>query len=267
MTQTWWEWRARCAIRIVSRRLTFVVTISGVHRLQSGMHWPYSAPISCVQNPVTGRELTLGKLTRANPQGACWSGRPGRRQLSRGYPQSSRHLVRTIDQTGWPGRLAGVYPDERFGGLINNLEREMANAGVHVVMDNKLTVRISEHTPDVVIVATGAPFRPTVEGQEDGNVVDAWAVLNGEANVGSKVVIADWASDWTGLGLAEMLARDGCGVRLVVNGRMAGEQLHAYLRDHWAGKLHTLGVQVIPYAKLFGVGERIYFNTSLTAKP
>ena len=85
---------------------------------------------------------------------------------------------------------------------------------------------------------------------------------------GVKVIIADWASDWTGLGLAEMLARDGCGVRLVVNGRMAGEQLHAYLRDHWAGKLHTLGVQVIPYAKLFGVGETPFTSsTSPTAKP
>jgi hypothetical protein len=25
------------------------------------------------------------------------------------------------------------------------------------------------------------------------------------------------------------------------------------LRDHWAGKLHKLGVEVIPYARLFGV--------------
>lgn len=116
--------------------------------------------------------------------------------------------------------------------------------------------------PDVLILATGgAPFRPAIDGEEDAHILDAWSVLRGEVNVGSRVVIADWASDWVGLGLAEMLARDGCSVRLAVNGRMAGEQLHAYTRDHWVGELHKLGVTVIPYARLFGADkENVYFQ-------
>lgn len=58
-----------------------------------------------------------------------------------------------------------------------------------------------------------------------------------------------------------MLARDGCSVRLVVNGHMAGEQLHAYTRDRWVGELHKLGVQIVPYAKLFGADkENVYFQ-------
>lgn len=231
-------------------------------------HRHSGAPISCIQNPVTGRELTLGKLSRANPPRRVLVAGGGPAGMKAAAIAATRgHHVTLYEQStklGGQARLAERLPGRsEFGGLISNLEREMANAGVHIVMDQQVDhALISEHTPDVVIVSTGgAPFRPTVEGQEDGHVVDAWAVLNGEANVGSKVIIADWASDWTGLGLAEMLARNGCGVRLVVNGRMAGEQLHAYLRDHWAGKLHTLGVQVIPYAKLFGVGEdAVYFQ-------
>ena len=101
------------------------------------------------------------------------------------------HHVTLYEQStklGGQARLAERLPGRsEFGGLISNLEREMANAGVHVMDQQVDRALISEHTPDVVIVATGgAPFRPTVEGQEDGHVVDAWAVLNGEANVGSR---------------------------------------------------------------------------------
>jgi NADPH-dependent 2,4-dienoyl-CoA reductase/sulfur reductase-like enzyme len=66
------------------------------------------------------------------------------------------------------------------------------------------------------------------------------------------VVIADWRCDWIGLGLAEKLARDGCRVRLCVTGICAGETIQQYLRDHWAGLLHGLGVEIFPYTRLYG---------------
>jgi pyruvate/2-oxoglutarate dehydrogenase complex dihydrolipoamide dehydrogenase (E3) component len=50
-----------------------------------------------------------------------------------------------------------------------------------------------------------------------------------------------------------MLARNGHKVRLAVNGTHAGQHLQMYHRDHLAGKLHRLGVEVIPYARLHGV--------------
>ena len=148
-----------------------------------------------------------------------------------------------------------------FGGIVPNLEREMTLSGVEIftrtLVDRAL---VESMRPDAVLLATGgAPYRPQIEGGEEAHVVDAWSVLRGEVNVGARVVVADWACDWVGLGLAELLARDGCSVRLAVNGCMAGEQLHAYTRDRWIGELHKLGVEIIPYARLFGADkENVY---------
>ena len=157
-----------------------------------------------------------------------------------------------------------------FGGIVTNLTREITLANVEVVLNTTVTrTFVEKHAPDVVILATGAkPYHPPLDGREEGHVVDAWAVIRGEANVGTRVVIADWACDWSGRGVAEMLAREGCNVRLAVNGRMAGEQLHAYTRDRWVGELFKLGVQVVPYARLFGVDkDTVYFQHLSSDEP
>ena len=119
------------------------------------------------------------------------------------------------------------------------------------------------------MVATGArPFIPELEGKEDSHIVDAWSVIRAEANPGSRVLVADWKCDWIGMGVAEKLARDGRHVRLAVNGIAVGQNLQMYLRDLWAAKLHELGVEVIRYARLFGVdGETAYLTHIVSGKP
>jgi NADPH-dependent 2,4-dienoyl-CoA reductase/sulfur reductase-like enzyme len=92
-------------------------------------------------------------------------------------------------------------------------------------------------------------------------VVNAWQVIKNEVNVGTSVVIADWRCDWIGMGLAEKLARSGCRVRLAVDGYMPGQRIHQYVRDHWAGELHKLGIEVLPLSRLYGVdGETVYLQ-------
>ncbi|HEY2892229.1 MAG TPA: hypothetical protein VGJ31_16455, partial [Dongiaceae bacterium] len=67
---------------------------------------------------------------------------------------------------------------------------------------------------------------------------------------------------------AEKLAKDGHHVRLAVNGTHAGQNLQMYLRDHWAAKLHKLGVEVIPYARLFGADrDSAYFSHIVSGEP
>ncbi|MGH6887167.1 MAG: oxidoreductase, partial [Geminicoccales bacterium] len=106
------------------------------------------------------------------------------------------------------------------------------------------------------------------DGQDEMHVVDAWQVLKGEVNVGQSVVVADWRCDWIGLGLAEKLARDGCRVRLCVDGLVSGQRLPWYVRDSWNGILHRLGVEVIPYARLFGAdADSVYFQHATSGEP
>ena len=150
---------------------------------------------------------------------------------------------------------------------MTNLERELERTSVTV--QRGVTVDgafIREQSPDAVVIATGAiPHMPVLEGQESAHVVQAWQVLKREANCGSSVVVADWRGDWIGIGVAEMLARDGCKVRLMTVGHAPGLSLQNFVRDYHVGELHKLGVEITPYARPFGVDEdTAYFQHTTT---
>jgi NADPH-dependent 2,4-dienoyl-CoA reductase/sulfur reductase-like enzyme len=164
-------------------------------------------------------------------------------------------LYEATGQLGGQALLAQLLPGRaEFGGIIGNLSREMERAGVSIVRGTALDRQMAMQSgADAIVVATGAtPYWPTFEGRDAMHTVDSWQVLQGKANVGTSVVIADWRSDWIGLGLAEKLARDGCRVRLCVNAVAAGELMPWYVRDHQVGELFRLGVEIIPYMRLFG---------------
>lgn len=142
----------------------------------------------------------------------------------------------------------------------------MELAGVEVRLNTRVDrILVEKEQPDAVIIATGAiPTRPEFDGMDLGHVVNAWQVLKREVNVGGRVVIADWRCDWIGYGLAEKLALDGCHVRLAVNGTQPGESIMQYVRDHAAGRLFKLGVEVLPYARLHGVdSDTVYLEHTM----
>ena len=152
---------------------------------------------------------------------------------------------------------------DEFSGLITNLERELQRTDVSVHKNQFITAAtLLVHRPDAVIIATGAlPYRPPGEFDE-AHVVTAWDVIENRANVGKSVVIADWRCDWVGMELAEKLATEGCHVKLCVNGEMAGQNIQSYVRQ---GRLHRLGVEVIPYLRLFGANaDTVYMQHVMT---
>jgi 2,4-dienoyl-CoA reductase-like NADH-dependent reductase (Old Yellow Enzyme family) len=229
-------------------------------------HFHAGYPISCIQHPETGRELAYGTVHPASvPRRVLVVGGGPAGMKAAATAAARGHQVVLCEasrQLGGQALLAQLLPTRaEFGGIVTNLAREMALAGVDVRTNTPVTAdTIAELAPDAVILATGAlPRAAPLHGAEDAHVVNAWQVLRGEANVGGSVLIADWALDWIGLGLAERLARAGCRVRLAVDGYMAGQRIPQYARDLWVGTLHELGVEVIPYARLFGVdGQTVY---------
>ncbi len=238
-------------------------------------HMDDGYPISCIQHPETGRERRYGKrspITKVKKVLVAGGGPGGMKAAAvaaeRGHDVT---LCERDAQLGGQALLAQLLPDRsEFGGIVTNLNRELELAGVAVRRSTDVTrALIDEEGPDAVIVATGAtPYRPAVEGAEAGHMVDAWQVLRGEANVGSRVVVADWRRDWIGIGIAEKLARDGCHVRLAVNGMGAGEALQQYMKNKLVGQLHKLGVEVIPYTRLYGLdADTVYLQHTTSGEP
>lgn len=224
--------------------------------------------VSCIQYPETGRERTYGErrpIDRVKKVLVAGGGPGGMKTAAvaaeRGHEVT---LYERAARLGGQALLAQLLPQRaEFGGIVTNLTRELELAGAAIQCNTEATsALIEEQQPDVVVVATGATvYQPDIPGAEEGHVVDAWQVLRGEANVGARVVIADWRRDWVGMGLAEKLARDGCHVRLAVNGMGAGEALQMYMRHKWVGDLQELGVEVIPYVRLYGVdSDTVYLQ-------
>ena len=173
------------------------------------------------------------------------------------------------NRRGWGVRCCWLklYPGEaNLAVWSRTWETEIRRHGVVVKKNTEATVHsVLSDPPDAVIVATGAtPYLPPGEFEE-AHVVTAWDVIENRANVGRSVVVADWRCDWVGLGLAEKLASEGCRVTLCVNGEMAGQSIQSYVRQQWAGRLHQLGVKVVPYVRLFGAdADTVYMQHVMT---
>jgi len=237
-------------------------------------HFFMGAAISCIQNPITGREREFEAMAPAAPVKSVLVAGGGPAGMKAAAVAAARgHNVTLCEagaQLGGQALLAQLLPNRaEFGGIVTNLAREMELAGVAVRLNTRVDRALIEaEKPDVVVVATGA--RPTdveLEG-EGAHVVNAWQVLRGEVNVGQSVVIADWRCDWIGYGLAEKLALDGCRVRLAVNGAQVGESVMQYMRDHAAGRMFKLGVEVMPYARLYGAdGDTVYLEHVMAREP
>ncbi len=238
-------------------------------------HFHDGYPISCIQNPVSGRELKYGVTnpTENSKSVLIIGGGPAGMKAAviaaqRGHTVS---LHERNAQLGGQVLLAQLLPTRsEFGGAITNLEHEMKEAGVSVHLNSDIDLAaISTINPDAVVLATGAtPRRPAFDGDDTAHVVDAWQVLRNEVNVGGSVVVADWRADWIGIGIAEKLAQEGCRVRLAINGYMPGQTIQMYVRDSAIGRLHSLGVEMIPYVRLFGADEdSVYLQHTMNGEP
>lgn len=237
-------------------------------------HFHRGYPISCIQHPETGRELTYATPNPASQRKRVLvaGGGPAGMKAAAVAAQRGHEVVlcEAGAQLGGQVNLAQLLPRRaEFGGASTNLQREMQLAGVEVRRNTPVDRALVERErPDLVIVATGAePYWPPFERGGELQVVDAWQVLRGEVRVGRSVLVTDWRGDWIGPGIAEKLVREGHQVRLAVNGTHCGESLPLYVRDQLAGELHRLGIPVTPYARLYGCDDTtVYMQHSASGE-
>jgi 2,4-dienoyl-CoA reductase-like NADH-dependent reductase (Old Yellow Enzyme family)/thioredoxin reductase len=237
-------------------------------------HFHKGYPISCIQNPASGRELRFGTLAPASRRKKVMvvgGGPAGMKAAATAAERGHEAVLFEAERRlGGQALLAQMLPGRaEFGGIITNLERELQLAGVAV----RKGVRVDRQTilaeaPDVVLIATGAkPYRPEFPQEGALQIVDAWQVLRGQAAVGQSVVVIDWRADWIGIGIAEHLAQQGRTVRLAVSGIAAGETLPFYVRDQAAASLHKLGIKVLTYMRLYGSdSDSVYLQHQSSAE-
>lgn len=261
------------AVKAAAGRLDDIRACIGCNQACIG-HFHAGYSISCIQNPMTGREARVAPPGLAETRKTILVAGGGPGGMKAAVTAAARgHRVVLCEsgrRLGGQALLAQMLPDRaEFGGLITNLEQEIARSSIELRLGTTVDRALVETlSPDEVIVATGAtPYEPEIEGREDGHVVGAWSVLEGSANLGGDVLIADWRCDWVGMGLAEKLVLDGHRVRLAVNAPHVGYNLQMYLRDAWTAKLHKLGVEVIPNARIYGVdGDTVYLVHSVSGE-
>ncbi|MEY4780002.1 MAG: hypothetical protein RLZZ607_1315 [Pseudomonadota bacterium] len=231
-------------------------------------HFHRGLPVSCIQHPQTGRELTYGSLIPAlvPKRVMVVGGGPAGMKAAATAAQRGHHvtLYEAGQHLGGQALKAQLLPGRaEFGGIVTNLTREMELAQVQIRRGIRVTVDLVEaERPDVVILATGAlPYVPDLPTDGQVQIVTAWQVLEGKATLGARVLVADWRCDWIGPGIAERLTRAGSHVTLAVNGTHPGESLPLYVRDTMAATLQDLGVAIQPYARLYGTaGDTVYLQ-------
>ena len=168
-------------------------------------HMLNGQPISCIQSPETGRELTFNKLKPATKKRKILIIGGGPAGMKAATVAASRgHRVKLIEASSKLGgqiNLAEKLPGRsEFGGITTNLANKLNRQNVEITLNTKVSADIvMQEAPEVVILATGGrSFEPIIEGRENAHVVTAWQILEGKANVGSRVAIADWRCDWVG---------------------------------------------------------------------
>jgi 2,4-dienoyl-CoA reductase-like NADH-dependent reductase (Old Yellow Enzyme family)/thioredoxin reductase len=244
-------------------------------------HFHASYPISCVQFPESGREREFPRYgevgwakhpaTGIAREVLVIGGGPAGIKAAAVAAERGHHvtLVEAERRLGGQVRLAQLLPGRsEMGGAITNLEGEARRAGVTImtgVRADAAYVRASG--AEVVVVATGArPYAPPIEVNGEPVILQAWDVIRGTAKVpAGKVVVADFRSDWLGLGMATMLAGQGGRVTLAVTGNMAGQRCQQYVRDQMTAAARRAHVEILPTTRLFGADtDAVFLQDVLT---
>ena len=182
-------------------------------------------PITCVTNPVVGREATLGGVIEPAARGkrvVVVGGGPG--GLEAAWVAAARgHHVTLLErgrELGGKIRLAAMLPGrEELGDFADWRVGECARRGVDATTDTVLALE-----PDAVIVATGGRATTTtpskwhpvpVPGSDRPWVVDHERALLDADGLGPRVVILDAVGDIAAIGLGHLLAQQGKDVTTV----------------------------------------------------
>ena len=217
-------------------------------------------PVTCVQNPATGREAELGEVrTAAKPKrvvvvGGGVAGLEAARMAAvRGHRVV---LFEKSAELGGQVLLAARAPARaEYAGIVRFLAAQVRKLGVEVRLGVEATPpAVLGERPDAVVVATGShPFVPPVPGSDGKHVVTDRDVLSGEAKVGANVVVVDDVHTQQALSTAELLLEQGKRVEVISPLFYVGQDIGVTSIAPLYKRLFTRGVVLTPGTELRAV--------------
>jgi thioredoxin reductase len=207
--------------------------------------------VTCVQNPVIGREREWSQLRRSDERKTIIvvGGGPAGLEAARVAAMRGHKVVlfEKSDSLGGQTLIAKKAPGRQdFDGATRWSSLQCQKLGVNVVLNVAANAeRILSENPNVVIVATGAVARvPTLQGMNEHVCVSAWDVLNGQIDrLGKTVLVIDEEYGHQGPTTAEFLIDRGREVDLVTSQERIGTFLGATTRPPLMTRLFKKGFQ------------------------
>jgi len=193
--------------------------------------WAHQAPITCMQNPEAGREGVFRIEPAPKPKKVMVIGGGCAGMEAAVVAKQKGHDVALYEKGAELGGAilipAKAPSRQELGQAVRFLKHEVERLGIPVHLNTELTAdKVLEENPDAVIVATGAttiddpapdvvgPYA-SIEIEQGADVVTAEDVLEGKAETGRRVVIADQQNYMKGLVTAEVLADQGKEVTVI----------------------------------------------------
>jgi 2,4-dienoyl-CoA reductase-like NADH-dependent reductase (Old Yellow Enzyme family)/thioredoxin reductase len=206
--------------------------------------------ITCIQDPTSGRELELGRVTPAATKRNVLVIGGGVAGLEAARVAALRgHQVILLEKSqdfGGQLKLARIAPGrEELGAIADQLLRAAQAANVDLRSGIEATAdAVAMLEPDAVILATGSqPKTPPLEDDYD-RLVTVHDALEG-AMVGESVAVFDMRGDMIASTTAEWLAASGRSTWLITPHRYAGRQIEPMTWQMLHGRLLAAGVTII----------------------